>query len=119
MWRDDPRGTPESFLRSRHGRDHGEARRDVRASKLLPSRRWFGTPLTPGCSRGSLGCARSIGQKTDVRAKELPLLARVRGDRCQRSGFCSAEGDGAWADQVDPIGTGNDGRMRIDAGTST
>ena len=110
VWRDDPQGTPESFLRSRHGRDHGEARRDVRASKLLAQSPVVRDAADAGLlSRAHLDVLVSIGQKTDVRAKELPafLPAFVEiGANAPASVLRKVMG--AWADQVDPIGTGND-----------
>ena len=35
IWRDDPNGTLESFLRRLDGRDHRESKRDTRAAEFL------------------------------------------------------------------------------------
>ncbi len=110
VWGDDLNGTPNSFLRSRHVRDHGGAGRDLRAAKLVSDYAVVCEAVAGGLvSRAHLDVIVSIGQKNRARAEALPgflpmfieIAANAPASDLRRV-------MGTWADHIDPVGSGDD-----------
>ncbi|MFA7266656.1 MAG: DUF222 domain-containing protein, partial [Candidatus Nanopelagicales bacterium] len=103
VWNDAVNGTPNSFLRSRHRRDHGEAGRDLRAAKLASEFKVVSEAMAAGrISRAHVDVIVSIGQRNESRTEALPaflpifveLAAQVSVADLRRTMMM-------WADQVD------------------
>ncbi len=110
VWGDDLNGTPNSFLRSRHVRDHGGAGRDLRAAKLVSDYAVVCEAVAGGLvSRAHLDVIVSVGQKNRARADALPgflpmfieIAANAPASDLRRVMR-------TWADHIDPVGSGDD-----------
>ncbi len=104
VWRDDPNGTLESFLRRRHKRDHRESRRDTRAAAFLAQ---F-APAHDAAAAGRLSRAHvdvmvAIGTRNPSReallADFLPAFIDIA---AEYPASVLRTVMGRWADQVDP-----------------
>lgn len=110
VWVDGVNGTPASFLRSRHVRDHGQSRRDLRAAALAREFPVVAEATAAGkLSRAHVDVIVKVGLKTQTRSAELPdflpMFVQI-GINSPASTLMRVMK--LWADQVDPIGGGDD-----------
>ena len=110
VWRDDPNGTANSFLRSRHRRSHQESTADLRAARALAEFPALREAVDAGLvSRAHVDVIVAIGQRNDARAALLAeflptfvLVAKNYPASTLRTVMRR------WADQVDPMSTARD-----------
>lgn len=103
VWSDAVNGTPNSFLRSRHRKDHGEAGRDLRAAKLAAEFTVVGEAMAAGrISRAHVDVIVSIGQRNECRAEALPAFLPIFVELASQVSVADLRRTMmVWADQVD------------------
>jgi len=105
VWRDDPNGTLESFLRRLHKRDHRESRRDTRAAAFLAQFTLAHQAAATGrLSRAHIDVMVAIGLHNDSRqallTDFLPAFIDIAADYPVSALRTVMR---RWADQVDPV----------------
>lgn len=110
IWRDDPNGTANSYLRSRHRRSHKESAADLRAAQSLVDFPQLREAVDSGAvSRSHVDVIVAIGLRNDTRARMLPdFLPAFIQIATHYPATTLRTVMRRWADQVDPLMTARD-----------
>lgn len=107
VWREDPNGTANSWLRTNHGLDHRGAESDLRAAELVRAYPALAAALTAGkISRAHVDVIASVGEANDARRGQLSTFMDVFVNIARSSPPSALRRVmRAWADQIDPLAT--------------
>lgn len=110
VWRDDPSGTANSWLRARHRVDHREAESDLRAAHILRAFPELRAAVEGGeLTRAHINAIVSVGEANATRRQLLGefIESFIEVGRMAPASVLRTVMR-AWADQVDPLGTARD-----------
>lgn len=107
VWRSDPNGTPNSWLRTQHHLDYRGAESDLRAADALQNYPEIRKAAEDGeLTRAHVDAIVGIGEANDIRKEHLANFVELFVD-VGKSNPPSVlkKVMRAWADQIDPLGT--------------
>ena len=110
IWRNDPNGTANSWLRSHHKLDHRSAQSDLRAAHALAAYPSLREAADLGdISRAHVDAIVGIGEANEVRRRHLGEFVQIFIDVARRQPVSVLKTVlRAWADQIDPLGVARD-----------